>query len=156
MSAQESKPEWFQMADADWAASPQADKVGVKSRRKNPIQLMAISAPILVLGAGLFFAQTQSAPTSFASPTTAVSTASTNPSSPASSAPTESAAPIANTPSSTTPVTSALRAATAPSAPAQTGFAPISAKNGGLVLPAKISGQSDDDGDSDDGENEDD
>lgn len=159
MSAKESKPEWFQMADQDWAASPQAFKAGVKSRRKNPVQMMAISAPILVLGAGLFFAQTQSAPTSFASSTTAVSTASTNPSSLASGAVIESTTPVANDPASTTPATSAPKAA---SAPAQIGFAPISNSNGGLVLPAKSSVQSDDDGDddhgSDDGddENEDD
>ncbi|MCX6429833.1 MAG: hypothetical protein NTX12_02485 [Actinobacteria bacterium] len=151
MSAYESKPEWFQMADEDWATSPAAVKMGVKTRRKNPIQLMAISAPILVLGAGLFFAQTQSAPTSFASPATTVAAPASNPSSSASSAPTESAAPVVNTPSSTVPMTNAPSASNASS---QTGFAPLSATNGGLVLPAKISGQSDDDGDSDEGQYE--
>ncbi len=51
MSPENSKPEWFQMADAD--AIPAAPK------SRKGIRLMALATPLLVLGAGLAYAQTQ-------------------------------------------------------------------------------------------------
>jgi hypothetical protein len=67
MSPENSKPEWFQMADAD-ATPPQP-----KSRRV--IRIMALATPLLVLGAGLVFAQTQESPIAVASAATAATTA---------------------------------------------------------------------------------
>lgn len=49
MSPEIPKPEWFQMADAD--DIPEAPK------SKKGIRLMALATPLLVLGAGLAYAQ---------------------------------------------------------------------------------------------------
>ncbi len=51
MSPEISKPEWFQMADAD--------PIPAAPKSKKGIRLMAIATPLLVLGAGLAYAQTQ-------------------------------------------------------------------------------------------------
>jgi len=67
MSPEISKPEWFQLADADTPAP--------KLKGKRAVRIMALATPLLVLGAGLVFAQTQDSPTAVAS--AATSTAST-------------------------------------------------------------------------------
>lgn len=51
MSPEISKPEWFQLAEAD--ATP------AKPKSRKRIRLMALATPLLVLGAGLAYAQTQ-------------------------------------------------------------------------------------------------
>jgi hypothetical protein len=54
----ESKPEWFQLADADRVAHPQE----VKSPKKRSARALAFSAPVMVLGAGLLFTQSHALP----------------------------------------------------------------------------------------------
>lgn len=71
MSPENSKPEWFQMADAD-ATPPQP-------RSKRVIRIMALATPLLVLGAGLVFAQTQDSPTAVASSVTSAATTAADP-----------------------------------------------------------------------------
>ena len=66
MSSENSKPEWFQMTDAD-TIPPQA-------KGKRAIRIMALATPLLVLGAGLVFAQTQDSPTAVASAVTSAAT----------------------------------------------------------------------------------
>ena len=51
MSPENSKPEWFHMADADPIPS--------KPKSKKGIRMMALATPLLILGAGLAYAQTQ-------------------------------------------------------------------------------------------------
>ena len=51
MSPENSKPEWFQMADAD--------PIPANPKSKKGIRMMALATPLLVLGAGLVYAQTQ-------------------------------------------------------------------------------------------------
>lgn len=142
MSTQGSKPEWFQMAEADWAASPRAKNAkAVKVSRNNPIRLMAISAPLLVLGAGLLFAQTQQVPDAFAAASTTVTSSAPDQSSVAAGI---TSANSVQTPAINTPRVSATRASNA-----------LSTLQSGLKLPAKGSIQSDDDGNnSGEGEND--
>jgi len=107
MSPENSKPEWFQMAEEDGFAP--------KSTRKRAIRIMALATPLLVLGAGIVYAQTQNS-----SPASATSTASAaaaaSPIS-LSSTPTAAAtATTAATPASTTVAVSQARATTAPKA----------------------------------------
>lgn len=71
MSSENSKPEWFQMAEAD-VFPPQ-------SRGKRAVRIMALATPLFVLGAGLVFAQTQDSPTAVASAVTSAATPTTNP-----------------------------------------------------------------------------
>lgn len=71
MSSENSKPEWFQMAEAD-VFPPQ-------SRGKRVVRIMALATPLLVLGAGLVFAQTQDSPTAVASAVTSAATPTTDP-----------------------------------------------------------------------------
>lgn len=127
MSPENSKPEWFQLAEAD-AFPPQP-----KSRRI--IRIMALAAPLFVLGAGFAFAQTQGNQAAVASTgTTTVSMgtpASTNPIS-------VSSTPVANTPSPTTastPVSHRIQvsqAATTLTAPKTS----ITIKKPGIKLPS--------------------
>ena len=70
MDAEDTTPEWFQMAQAD----------GYEPRRKKNrgLRVAALTAPLFVLGAGLVFAQTQDGSTALASagkPVSALSTA---------------------------------------------------------------------------------
>jgi hypothetical protein len=58
MSTENSKPEWFQMSDAD-AFEP-------KPASKKVMRIMALASPLFVLGAGLVFAQGQSSPIALA------------------------------------------------------------------------------------------
>ena len=108
MSPENSKPEWFQMAEDDGFAP--------KSTRKRTLRIMALATPLLVLGAGFVFAQTQDSPT--ASATSTPSAAATNPISLAStptlapSAPAPSAAPIV----ASTQVSKTVAATTRPTA----------------------------------------
>jgi len=113
MSPENSKPEWFQMAEDDGFAP--------KSTRKRTLRIMALATPLLVLGAGFVFAQTQDSPT--ASATSTPSAAATNPislastptlapSAPAPSAPAPSAAPIV----ASTQVSKTVAATTRPTA----------------------------------------
>lgn len=103
MSSENSKPEWFQMAEAD-VFPPQ-------SRGKRVVRVMALATPLLVLGAGLVFAQTQDSPT-------AVASAVTSPATPTSD-------PIAL---STTPAVASAPASTPASAPASTPVTPSATK----------------------------
>ena len=75
VSQEVSKPEWFQMADADDIPPVQ------KSRRF--IRIMALASPLLVLGGGLVFAQTQNAPLDTATATASTAVAGANSSTPA-------------------------------------------------------------------------
>lgn len=102
MSSENSKPEWFQMADAD--VTPP------RTKSKRVIRIMALATPLLVLGAGLVFAQTQGSPTAVASAaaTTAALTAAT----PATSSATAPAAPIATPAQVSTTVSPAAPAVT--------------------------------------------
>lgn len=70
MSSEHSKPEWFQMADAD-AIPP-------RPTGKRVVRIMALATPLLVLGAGLVFAQTQDSPTAVASAVTSAATPTTD------------------------------------------------------------------------------
>jgi hypothetical protein len=78
MSTENSKPEWFQMAQAD-AFEP-------KSRSKKVLRVMALAAPLFVLGAGLALAQNQSSPSAVVSSAAAVQTTTVAAATPASSA----------------------------------------------------------------------
>ena len=49
----ENKPEWFQMADADRATQKASSSIS----RKRTVSLLALTAPIMILGAGLVIAQ---------------------------------------------------------------------------------------------------
>ena len=49
----EIKPEWFQMADDD----RRTQAARTPSRRKRSVAILALSAPLMALGAGLIFAQ---------------------------------------------------------------------------------------------------
>lgn len=64
MSPENSKPEWFQMSEADG--------FGPEPRGKRVVRIMALATPLLVLGAGLVFAQTQDSPTAVASASTSL------------------------------------------------------------------------------------
>lgn len=124
MSPENSKPEWFQMADAD--------DIALQSKSKRVIRIMALATPLLVLGAGLVFAQTQDSPSAVASG----ATSSTSPialapastplvSTPAASAPT-AATPTTTTPATSTPATS-IAVASAPVTPTPATSAPAPA-----------------------------
>ncbi len=65
MRPENSKPEWFHMADAD-ATLPQP-------KGKPVVRIMASVTLLLLLGAGLVFAQTQESPIAVASPVTSAS-----------------------------------------------------------------------------------
>lgn len=124
MSPENSKPEWFQMTQAD-AFEP-------KPKSKRVVRIMALATPLFVLGAGMVFAQTQDSPTAQASSsTTAVSTpAATDPIS-LSSAPvatTPSAAPVSATASNAVQISQA--SSTTPSAKAS-----ITIKKPGIKMP---------------------
>lgn len=68
MSAEDTTPEWFQMAQEDgYAPKPKKNRV---------LRAAALATPLFVLGAGLVFAQTQDSPTAVASGTNTVSSAS--------------------------------------------------------------------------------
>lgn len=93
MSPENSKPEWFQMAEED-AFQP-------KPKSKRVVRIMALATPLLVLGAGLVFAQTQNSPTAVAnSNTNAVSTAAITDPISLSSTPTATTPTVASTPAS--------------------------------------------------------
>ena len=77
MSTENSKPEWFQMAQTD-AFEP-------KSGSKKLLRIMALAAALFVLGAGLALAQSQTTPNAVASPSATVQTATVAPATPASS-----------------------------------------------------------------------
>ena len=66
MSPANSKPEWFQLADGD-AILP-------RPKSKRAVRIMALATPLLVLGAGLVFAQTQESPIAVASAVTSAAT----------------------------------------------------------------------------------
>lgn len=99
MSPENSKPEWFQMAEAD------AIPTTPKSRKG--IRLMALATPLLVLGVGLAYAQTQGT-----SPADAGTTAqaAANPISIASSSTAPVSTPAASTPVASTSSTSEVSA----------------------------------------------
>ena len=69
MSTENSKPEWFQMTEA--GAFPTVSKA------KRALRIMALSAPLLVLGAGFVYAQSQNSPGTTASAASPISTATT-------------------------------------------------------------------------------
>lgn len=71
MSPENSKPEWFHMAEAD--------DTPPRPRGKRVIRIMALAIPLLVLGAGLVFAQTQDTPNAVASAATSASTPASTP-----------------------------------------------------------------------------
>ena len=77
MSTENSKPEWFQMSEAD-AFEP-------KPASKKVLRIMALATPLFVLGAGLVFAQSQSSPSALASSAAAVQTSAVAAATPASS-----------------------------------------------------------------------
>ena len=112
---------------------------------------MAISTPLLVLGVGLFFAQTQQAPDAFAAATTTI--ASTPFASPttSSSTPSQSSVTAESTPVTThqAPLVSTPKVATTSTSNA------LATLQNGLKLPAKGSIQSSDESGSDDGEGQD-
>ena len=82
MSPENSKPEWFQLADGD-AILP-------RPRSKRAVRIMALATPLLVLGAGLVFAQTQESPSAVASAVTSPAPRTTQVSYVATSPPTSS------------------------------------------------------------------
>jgi len=129
MSPENSKPEWFQMAQAD-AFEP-------KPKSKRVVRIMALATPLLVLGAGLVFAQTQDSPTAVASSSTsAVST--TDPIS-------LSSTPAATTPSPTaasTPASNTIQVSQAATT-TTTPKASITIKKPGITMPT---GGGEDDG----------
>ncbi len=132
MSPENSKPEWFQMAEED-AFEP-------KPKSKRVVRIMALATPLLVLGVGLVFAQTQDSPTAVAnSNTNAVSTAATT--DPISL----SSTPAASTPSPTaisTPASNAIQVSQVATTTA-TQKASITIKKPGIKLPT---GGGEDDG----------
>jgi hypothetical protein len=159
MSAHESKPEWFQLADEDWASNPRAISAKeVKARRKNPIRLMAISTPLLVLGAGLFVAQSQEAPQAFAASAPIVATAPMTATAPVSEATTTTTVPTTSSPVvESAPVTSyQASVVTTPKISSSASTNALSTLQSGLILPAQGTVQSGDDGDDhgDDGDDE--
>ena len=66
MSPANSKPEWFQLADGD--------VIPPRPKSKRAVRIMALATPLLVLGAGLVFAQTQESPIAVASAVTSTAT----------------------------------------------------------------------------------
>jgi hypothetical protein len=76
VSPENSKPEWFQMADADAFES--------KPTSKKVMRIMALATPLLILGAELVVAQGQDSPSAVASSATALPLHSTGASSPTS------------------------------------------------------------------------
>jgi hypothetical protein len=104
MSPENSKPEWFQMADAD--ATPPRPK------SKRAIRIMALATPLFVLGAGLAIAQNQSVPNAVASLAVTVQTTAVTAATPASSvavaAQASSPIKISQAASTTTPAAVAL------------------------------------------------
>ncbi len=111
MSSENSKPEWFQMADAD-VIPPQ-------SKAKRVVRIMALATPLLVLGVGLVFAQTQDSPTAVASAATSTATPTADPISlsttPAHAAQATTSTPIATPASTTTQVSQTTPASQSPS-----------------------------------------
>lgn len=86
MSPENSTPEWFQMAQADAFESKPKSRV---------VRIIALAIPLLVLGAGLVFTQTQDSPSAVASSgTNTVSTAVTSTPISFSSTPTTQKTPI--------------------------------------------------------------
>jgi hypothetical protein len=75
MSTDNSKPDWFQMAEAD-AFEP-------KPATKKALRIMALATPLFVLGAGLAYAQSQINPNvvATAGSTTSLVTATSSPAS---------------------------------------------------------------------------
>lgn len=75
MSAENSKPEWFQMSQSDAFES--------KPASKRVLRIIALATPLFVLGAGLVFAQSQSTPgaVTTALPTTTVAATTATPAS---------------------------------------------------------------------------
>ena len=70
MDAENTTPEWFQMA--------QADGYGPRRKKNRGLRVAVLTAPLFVLGAGLVFAQTQDGSTALASaanPVSALATA---------------------------------------------------------------------------------
>ncbi len=79
MSAEDTTPEWFQMAQDDgYAPKPKKNKV---------LRVAALATPLFVLGAGLVFAQSQGSPTAVASASASLAAANPAPISLASSTP---------------------------------------------------------------------
>lgn len=120
MSPENSKPEWFQMAEAD-AFEP-------KPKSKRVVRVMVLATPLLVLGVGLVFAQTQDSPTAVASSTTsAVST-------PAATGPISlSSTPVATTPTAaSTPASHTIQVSQATTT---TPKASITIKKPGIKMP---------------------
>lgn len=124
MSPENSTPEWFQMAQAD-AFEP-------KPKSKRVVRIMALATPLLVLGAGLVFAQTQDSPTAVASSTTsAVSTPA------ATDTISLSSTPTATTPSPTaasTPASNTIQVSQTATA-TTTPKASITIKKPGITMP---------------------
>ena len=90
MSTENSKPEWFQMSEAD-AFEP-------KPASKKVLRIMALATPLFVLGAGLVFAQSQSSPSALASSAAAVQTSAVAAARPASAVAAVAAATPASSP----------------------------------------------------------
>ena len=153
MSPENSKPEWFQMADADpMPATPKS---------KRGIRMMALATPLLVLGAGLAYAQTQgtspadagTTAQAAANPIAIASTASVaTPTTPVASTPVastpaapESSAPKASSHDASTPAATTVLVSDATSAPTPiTPIAPATTiTKPGLTMPT---GGGDDDG----------
>ena len=153
------KPEWFQMADEDRAAQiAKAPKT-----RKRSATLLALSAPLMILGAGLIFAQSTNVPdATAAAPSAQVqnSTISSNPSTSTSVASSQSPAVAtfgSEESSEGASFQTSFQKISAPATPSTTAQPPA-INSQGLVLPA-VSGSAasggDDDAD-DQGDNGDD
>ncbi len=117
MNTENSKPEWFQLSQSD-AFEP-------KPARKRALRVMALATPLLVLGAGLVYAQSQNSP---------VAVATALPQSSAAAAPsTQASDPIAITQSAATPASAPIRIT---QAAATTQRATITITKPGIKLPS--------------------
>lgn len=136
MKAEDSTPEWFQMA--------QADGFEPKPTSKRMMRIMALATPLFVLGAGLVFAQTQDSPTAVASGLgSTVSTSATPSADPISLSTTPSAtAPVTTTAATSNAVAISQASSVTPSAKAS-----ITIKKPAITMPT---GGGEDERDSDD------
>lgn len=100
MTPENPKPEWFQMTEGD-GFDP-------KPASKRALKMLALATPLLVLGAGLVFAQSQDSPTALAS--ASVSTA------PAASTPISVSTPATTSPNAAVQVSQATPTPSTPAA----------------------------------------
>jgi len=125
MNTENSTPEWFQMA--------QGDGFEPKPKGKRALRIMALTAPLFVLGAGLVFAQTQESPTAVASGVATTASASSS-----STAPISLSTPAPTAPSAGNTVQVAQTSSATPTAKAS-----ITIKKPAITMPT---GGGEDDG----------